>query len=108
MSKRFSEKGEVLMSSATSFFMYKGYPLVRNNDTIYYGNMYDEYVIMLNIIEKKKIGNLEVASKVKIYQMSTDEKINPVERVVKSSEKDGLYEALDLANVWLERSFKKA
>lgn len=96
------------MSSATSFFMYKGYPLVRNNDTIYYGNMYDEYVIMLNIIEKKKIGNLEVASKVKIYQMSTDEKINPVERVVKSSEKDGLYEALDLANVWLERSFKKA
>lgn len=95
------------MSSATSFFMYKGYPLVRNNDTIYYGNMYDEYVIMLNIIEKKKIGNLEVASKIKIYQMSTDEKINPVERVVKSSEKDGLYEALDLANVWLERSFKK-
>ncbi len=91
-----------------SFFMYKGYPLVRNNDTIYYGNMYDDYVIMLNIIEKKKIGSLEVASKIKVYQMSTDEKLNPVERVVKSSEKDGLYEALDLANVWLERSFKKA
>lgn len=35
--------------------------------------------------------------------MSTDESLNPVERVVKSTEKDGLYEALDLAKVWLER-----
>ncbi len=87
----------------TSFFTYKGYPLVRNNDTIYFGNMYDDYVIMLNVTEKKKIGNINVASKVKVYLMSTDESLNPVERVVKSTEKDGLYEALDLAKVWLER-----
>lgn len=86
------------------FFTYKGYPLVRKNDTIYFGNMYDEYVIMLSIMEKKKIGNLEVASRIKIYQMSTDENLNPIQRVVKSSEKNGLYEALDLAKVWLERS----
>lgn len=87
-----------------NFFTYKGYPLVRNNNTIYFGNMYDEYVIMLSIIEKKKIGDIELASKIKVYLMSTDEKLDPVKRVIKSSEKEGLYEALDLAKVWLERS----
>ncbi len=92
--------------NSKAFFMYKGYPLVRNKDTIYFGNMYDKYVIMLNIMEKKRIGNLDVASKIKVYQMSTDEKLNPLERVVKSAEKDGLYEALDLAKVWLERSME--
>ena len=90
-----------------SFFTYKGYPLVRNKDTIYFGNMYDEYVIMLNIIEKKRVGDIDVASKIKVYQMSTDETLNPMERVVKSSEKYGLYEALDLAKVWLERTKKQ-
>lgn len=95
-----------MSSNAESFFTYKGYPLVRNKDTIYFGNMYDEYVIMMNIIEKKKVGDIDVASKIKIYQMSTDDKLNPMERVVKSSEKDGLYEALDLAKVWLERTKK--
>ncbi len=90
-----------------NFFMYKGYPLVRNKDTIYYGNMYDEYVIMLNIVDKHKAGNLDISEKIKVYQISTDEKLNPMERIIKSTEKDSLYEALDLAKVWLERSTEK-
>ena len=90
-----------------SFFTYKGYPLVRNKYTIYFGNMYVVYVILLTIIEKKRVGDIDVASKIKVYQMSTDETLNPMERVVKSSEKSGLYEALDLAKVWLERTKKQ-
>ncbi len=88
----------------TDFFTYKGLPLVRNNDTIYYGNMSDEYVIMMQITEKTKVGDLDVASKIKIYKMATDEKINPVEAIVKSSEKSSLYEALDIAYIWLSRT----
>ena len=86
------------------FFTYKGFPLVRNKDTIYYGNMSDDYVVMIQIMEKKKMGDLDVASKVKIYQMSTDQSKNPVEAIVKTSEKSGLYEALDIAYVWLTRA----
>lgn len=86
------------------FFTYKGMPLVRNKDTIYYGNMYDEYVIMMQITEKTKVGNLDVASKIKIYKMATDEKLNPIEAIVKSSEKTSLYEALDIAYIWLTRA----
>ncbi|MDD7279472.1 MAG: hypothetical protein SOT68_09640 [Oscillospiraceae bacterium] len=87
----------------TDFFTYKGYPLVRKGDQLYYGNMYDPYVIMMQIMEKTKVGDLDVASKVKIYKMATDEKLNPVEAIIKQSEKSSLYEALDIAYAWLSR-----
>ncbi len=82
-------------------FSYKGFPLVRKKDEIYYGNMSDDFVVMMQVIEKKKVGDLEVATKIKLYKMSTDESKNPLERVSKTSEKEGLYAALDVAYAWL-------
>lgn len=92
-----------IKSSKPDFFTYKGFPLVRKGDQIYYGNMYDTYVIMMKIEEKTKVGDLDVASKVKIYKMATDEKLSPTQAVVKQSEKNSLYEALDIAYAWLSR-----
>lgn len=86
-----------------TFFSYKDYPLVRKGNEIYYGNMYDTTVVMMQIVEKTKVGNLDVASKIRLYQMKTDEKLNPVEAIIKQSEKNSLYEALDVAYVWLTR-----
>lgn len=86
-----------------NFLRYKGYPLVRNKDEIYYGNMNDEYVIWMQITEKTRIGDLDVASRVKIYKMATDEKLSPMEAIKKQSEKSSLYEALDIAYAWLSR-----
>ncbi len=86
-----------------AFFSYKDYPLVRKGNEIYYGNMYDTTVVMMQIVEKTKVGNLDVASKIRLYQMKTDEKLNPVEAIIKQSEKNSLYEALDVAYVWLTR-----
>ena len=82
-------------------FSYKGLPLVRKKDEIYYGNMSDDFVVMMQVIEKKKVGDVEVATKIKLYKMSTDESKNPIERVSKTSEKEGLYSALDVAYAWL-------
>ena len=48
-----------------SFFTYKGFPLVRHEDVIYYGNMSDDYVVMLKILNKKKVHDIDVASKIK-------------------------------------------
>ena len=60
-----------------SFFTYKGFPLVRHEDVIYYGNMSDDYVVMLKILNKKKVHDIDVASKIKVYQMSTDLTLPP-------------------------------
>ena len=89
-----------------SFFTYKEFPLVRHEDVIYYGNMSDDYVVMLKILNKKKVHDIDVASKIKVYQMSTDLTLPPNQAVTKTSEKESLYEALDLANAWLSRTAK--
>ena len=86
------------------FFTYKGLQLVRCGDVLYYGNMTDDYVTMIQVVTKQNAGNMDVADKVKVYLMSTDENLNPVEAIKKTSEKNGLYDALDLAGAWLERA----
>jgi hypothetical protein len=85
------------------FFEYKGYPLVRNNDIIYFGNMSDEYVCMLQIISKTKVGNLDIADRIRVSEMATSLNVPPDKVIVKTSEKTSLYEALDIAYVWLTR-----
>lgn len=87
-----------------SFFTYKGYPLVRKDKEMYFGNMYDEYVVWMQIQETRKLQDLDVASKIKIYLMRTDEKLNPMEAIVKTGERESLYDALDLAKAWLDRA----
>ncbi len=98
--KKTAEKAE---KNENRFLKYKGYPLVRKNDELYYGNMSDKYVIWMQITEKTKVGDMDVASKVKIYKMATDENLSPIEAIEKQSEKNSLYEALDIAYAWLSR-----
>ena len=90
-----------------NFYTYKGYPLVRSGNTIYYGYMSDPYVIMIQVLENKKVNNDELASKVKVVLMSTDPTKDPLSAFVKNSKFDcGLYEALDTAKIWLEKALK--
>lgn len=89
------------------FLTYKGKPLVRNGDTIYYGDMSEKYVIMLKILDTKKVEDMDVANKVSIQLMYTDPDIRETDRIVKKSEKVGLYNAMDIGSIWLERALNK-
>ncbi len=93
----------------SEFPTYKGRPLVRCGDTIYYGSMKDKYVIKMEIKSKKEVGGEQIADKVTVQLMYTDSTIRtPRKQIVKSSEKNGLYLALDLAEAWLERNLAHA
>ncbi len=83
---------------------YKGHPLRRKDNLIYFGSMADKYIIMLQILETKKNKDLDVASKVSVQLQLTDPDIKSRDRVVKKTEKDSLYTAMDVAAVWLERA----
>ena len=89
------------------FPTYKGKPLVRCGDEIYYGNMDDEYVIHMIIKSKKTVGGVEVSDKVTVQLMATDPGLSPRRQLVKSSEKQGLFVAMDIGDAWLERALKK-
>ncbi len=83
---------------------YKGHPLQRKDNIIYYGSFADKYIIMLQIMDTKKVGDMDVASRVSVQLQLTDDSIKSRDRVVKKAEKDGLYSAMDVASVWLERA----
>ena len=91
-----SEKNEVLM--------YKGHPLMRKDNLIYYGSMADKYIVMLQVLESKKFEDLDLATKVSVQLQLTDPSVKSRDRIVKNSEKDGFYTALDFGCVWLERA----
>ena len=83
---------------------YKGRPLQRTGNIVYYGSMADKYIIMLQILDTKKVKDMDVASKVSVQLQLTDPSIKSRDRIVKKSEKDGLWAAMDVATVWLERA----
>ncbi|MGI6773188.1 MAG: hypothetical protein GX264_01905 [Clostridiales bacterium] len=94
MAERKKEKG----------LTYKGRPLVRSGRTLYYGSMEDPFIIMMQILETRKMGDLELADRVSVQLLNTDPDVRPRDKIVKKSEKKGLYEAMDIASIWLERA----
>ena len=66
--------------------------------------MADKYIIMLQILDTKKVKDMDVASKVSVQLQLTDPSIKSRDRIVKKSEKDGFWAAMDVATVWLERA----
>ena len=83
---------------------YKGHPLQRKDNIIYYGSFADKYIIMMQILESKKEGDLDMATKVSVQLQLTDPSIKSRARIVKKSEKDSLYAAMDAAAAWPERA----
>ena len=92
------------MAQDNAILMYKGRPLMRKDNLIYYGSMADSHIIMLQILETKTVGDAEIASRVSVQLQLTDPAAKSRDRIVKKSEKPGLYTALDVGCVWLERS----
>ena len=93
--------------SAKKMLTYKGKPLVRDGNTIYYGDMADEYVAMLMIAETADFSDMKLPSKVSVQVVSTDQDLNPKDRIIKKTEKNNLYDALNIATIWLERTLEQ-
>ena len=83
---------------------YKGHPLRRKDNLIYYGSMSDKYIIMLQVTETKQIDDLSLATRIIVQLQYTDPDLKSRDRVVKKSEKASFFEAIDVAAVWLERA----
>lgn len=84
--------------------VYKGHPLRRVDNLIYYGTMAEKYIIMMQILETKKDQDLNLATKVSVQLQLTAPDLKSRDRVVKKSEKDSIYAAMDIASIWLDRA----
>lgn len=83
---------------------YKGRPLMRKDSMIYYGSMADKYIIMMQVISSEPLKDVKLSGRVSVQLQLTDPEISSRDRVVKSTEKDGLWNALDIASIWLDRA----
>lgn len=83
---------------------YKGHPLVRSNNEMYYGNMADSYVVFMQVLSTKEENGEQMPDKITVMLLSTDTSLAPKDRIAKQSVKNGLYNALDFAAILLDRA----
>ena len=86
---------------------YKGRPLVRCGNDLYYGSMKDPYVVYLHIPNPKDENGVKVADKGHIVLMSTDQNKPEMERIVRQANKAGLYNALSFGDIMLQGVLNK-
>ncbi len=93
-----------MATAKTEGLTYNGHPLRRKDNLIYYGTMAEKYIIQMQVLETRKVKDLDVASKVAVQLQSTDPTLSAKRRVEKKTEKDSLFAAMDVAAVWLDRA----
>ena len=92
------------MAEKSGILTYKGHPLRRKDNLIYYGSMADKYIVMIQVVNTEKDGCLELASKVHLQLQLTDPDLKSRDRVVKKSDLPDLFSAIDMGSIWLMRA----
>ncbi len=92
------------MAEKSGVLTYKGHPLRRKDNLIYYGSMADKYIVMIQVMSSRKDGSLELANKVHLQLQLTDPDLKSRDRVVKKSDLPDLFSAVDMGSIWLMRA----
>ena len=91
-------------SKKNDLLEYKGHPLMRKDNIIYYGSMSDSHIIMMQILDSADIKDLPVAKRVSVQLQQTGTNVRSKDRIVKKTEKNSLWSAMDIASIWLDRA----
>ena len=91
-------------SKKNDLLEYKGHPLMRKDNIIYYGSMSDSHIIMMQILDSASNKDLSVAKRVSVQLQQTGANVRSKDRIVKKTEKNSLWSAMDIASIWLNRA----
>ena len=91
-------------SKKNDLLEYKGHPLMRKDNIIYYGSMSDSHIIMMQILDSADMKDLPVAKRVSVQLQQTGTNVRSKDRIVKKTEKNSLWSAMDIASIWLDRA----
>lgn len=94
------------MAENNTILQYKGLPMARCGNKIYYGDPSEKVILVLTILETKPEKEENVPSRVLVQIQSTDESLSPAQRILKESEKSTLVDALEIGTIWLQRELK--
>ena len=82
------------------YLYYKDKPLVREGNTICYGDMSEKCILVLEIMSYKDVEGNSVPDKILIQILDSKDST----KIIKQGEKSGLYDAFSIGLVWLERA----
>jgi hypothetical protein len=87
------------------YLTYQGKPLVREDDTIIYGDLnHDPCVLVLEIMKYKDEAGEKVPAKVLIQILDSKDPNN----ILQSGQKDSLHDVFSLGLTWLDLKLKKS
>ena len=92
------------MAEENAFLTYKGRPLVRSGNVIFYGNLTDRCVVMMQVLATAKDGDEDIATKISLQLQTNDPEVKPADRVIRTAEKNSMAEAMEIATIWLDRA----
>ena len=75
-------------------------PLVREGNTICYGDMSEKCILVLEIMSYKEVDGNQLPDKIFIQIIDSKDP----NKVIKQGQKNGLYDAFSIGLVWLERA----
>ncbi len=86
------------------YLMYKDRPLVREGDTICYGDLSEKYILVMEIMSYKEEGGEKLPDKILIQVLESEDQ----NKIFRQGSKEGLFEAFGYGLIWLEQALAKA
>ncbi len=83
---------------------YNGHPLLSLINLIYYGSMADKYIVMMQVLDSEPLKDISLAKRVSIQLQLTSPNLKSRDRIVRSTEKGSMAEAMEFACIWLDRA----
>lgn len=83
----------------TKVLMYKGKPMQRRDNKIYYGDFSKGCFVEFTITSTKKVGDLDVATNV-IIELKETHNFGK-DKSFRKAERENLYKAIDIGEYWL-------
>lgn len=84
-----------------SYLEYMGRPLVRQDDTIIYGDMSEKCVLILEILKRDDTSKMPKSVLVQLVDSKDTTKI------IRQTDKKSLYDAFSIGVVWLDRALQE-
>ena len=86
------------------YLEYLDKPLVREGDTICYGDMNEKCILILEIMSYKEVDGKKVPKNVLIQVIDSKDP----NKIIKQGTKEGLHDAFSIGVVWLDLALKAA
>jgi hypothetical protein len=85
------------------YLEYKGKPLVREGDTICYGDMSEKCILILEIISYKEQDGKRLPDKIMIQVIDSKDP----NKIIRQGSYSGLHDAFSMGEIWLEQALQQ-